>query len=61
MDILLNCMECGKVFVVLGIIMILSVFVPITWKAFVMVGIIIGAVGLMMGDSYVAYKKEIGA
>lgn len=41
--------------------MILSVFVPITWKAFVMVGIIIGAVGLMMGDSYVAYKKEIGA
>ncbi|PGS95752.1 hypothetical protein COC98_19985 [Bacillus anthracis] len=49
----------GKVFVVLGIIMILSVFVPVTWKSFVMVGIIIGAVGLTMGYSYVAYKKEL--
>ncbi|KXO06054.1 SdpI family protein [Bacillus tropicus] len=49
----------GKVFVVLGIIMILSVFVPATWKSFVMVGIIIGAVGLTMGYSYVAYKKEL--
>ena len=48
----------GKVFVVLGIIMILSVFVPATWKSFVMVGIIIGAVGLTMGYSYVAYKKN---
>lgn len=51
----------GKVFVILGIIMILSVFVPVTWKSFVMVGIIIGAVGLTMGYSYIAYKKEIGA
>lgn len=49
----------GKVFVVLGIIMILSVFVPVTWKSFIMVGIIIGAVGLTMGYSYVAYKKEL--
>ncbi|PFF05446.1 hypothetical protein CN315_24050 [Bacillus cereus] len=49
----------GKVFVVLGIIMILSVFVPVMWKSFVMVGIIIGAVGLTMGYSYVAYKKEL--
>lgn len=49
----------GKVFVVLGIIMILSVFVPVTWKSFVMVGIIIGAVGLTMGYSYIAYKKEL--
>ncbi|MGI8301902.1 SdpI family protein [Bacillus paranthracis] len=49
----------GKVFVVLGIIMILSVFVPVTWKSFVMVVVIIGAVGLTMGYSYVAYKKEL--
>ncbi|PFB58953.1 SdpI family protein [Bacillus cereus] len=49
----------GKVFVALGIIMILSVFVPVTWKSFVMVGIIIGAVGLTMGYSYIAYKKEL--
>ncbi|MDA1535904.1 MULTISPECIES: SdpI family protein [Bacillus] len=49
----------GKVFVVLGIIMILSVFVPVTWKSFIMVGIIIGAVGLTMGYSYIAYKKEL--
>ncbi|WP_002145175.1 SdpI family protein [Bacillus cereus] len=51
----------GKVFVVLGVIMILSVFAPAAWKAFLMVGIIIGAVGLTMGYSYVAYKKEIGS
>ena len=49
----------GKVFVVLGIIMILSVFVPVTWKSFVMVVVIIGAVRLTMGYSYVAYKKEL--
>ncbi|CKG35484.1 hemolysis inducing protein [Streptococcus pneumoniae] len=49
----------GKVFVALGIIMILSVFAPVVWKSFVMVGIIIGAVGLTMGYSYVAYKKEL--
>ncbi|BCD25737.1 immunity protein SdpI [Bacillus cereus] len=49
----------GKVFVILGIIMILSVFVPVTWKSFVMVVVIIGAVGLTMGYSYVAYKKEL--
>ena len=47
----------GKVFVILGIIMILSVFVPVTWKSFVMVVVIIGAVGLTMGYSYVAYKR----
>ncbi|HDR4513680.1 SdpI family protein [Bacillus cereus] len=49
----------GKVFVILGIIMILSIFVPVTWKSFVMVVVIIGAVGLTMGYSYVAYKKEL--
>ncbi len=38
--------------------MILSVFAPVTWKSFVMVGIIIGAVGLTMGYSYIAYKKR---
>ena len=49
----------GKVFVALGIIMILSVFAPVAWKSFVMVGIIIGAVALTMVYSYVAYKKEL--
>ncbi|MGE6849375.1 SdpI family protein [Bacillus tropicus] len=49
----------GKVFVILGIIMILSIFVPVTWKSFIMVVVIIGAVGLTMGYSYVAYKKEL--
>ncbi|MED1411802.1 MULTISPECIES: SdpI family protein [Bacillus] len=51
----------GKVFVILGVIMILSIFAPAAWKSFLIVGIIIGAVGLTMGYSYVAYKKEIGA
>ncbi|WP_264448365.1 SdpI family protein [Bacillus cereus] len=51
----------GKVFVVLGSIMILSIFAPAAWKSFLVIGIIIGAVGLTMGYSYVAYKKEIGA
>jgi uncharacterized membrane protein len=51
----------GKVFVVLGVIMILSIFAPAAWKSFLIVGIIIGAVGLTTGYSYVAYKKEIGA
>ncbi|MED0968009.1 SdpI family protein [Bacillus paramycoides] len=51
----------GKVFVILGVIMILSIFAPAAWKSFLIVGIIIGAVGLTTGYSYVAYKKEIGA
>ncbi|WP_242310637.1 SdpI family protein [Bacillus cereus group sp. BfR-BA-01331] len=49
----------GKVFVVLGVIMMLSIFAPAAWKAFLIIGIIIGAVGLTMGYSYVAYKKEL--
>ncbi|MGH0600659.1 SdpI family protein [Bacillus mycoides] len=48
----------GKVFVVLGVIMMLSIFAPAAWKAFLLIGIIIGAVGLTMGYSYVAYKKN---
>ncbi|MGR3775680.1 SdpI family protein [Bacillus paramycoides] len=51
----------GKVFVILGVIMILSIFAPAAWKSFLIVGIIIGTVGLTTGYSYVAYKKEIGA
>ncbi|KFN03685.1 DUF1648 domain-containing protein [Bacillus clarus] len=49
----------GKVFVVLGVIMIISIFAPVAWKSFLMIGIIIGAVGLTMGYSYVVYKKEL--
>ncbi|MGN4822009.1 SdpI family protein [Bacillus cereus group sp. MYBK139-2] len=49
----------GKVFVVLGVIMILSIFAPVAWKGFLIIGIIVGAVGLTMGYSYVAYKKEL--
>ncbi|MCP1165957.1 MULTISPECIES: SdpI family protein [Bacillus] len=49
----------GKVFVALGIIMMLSIFAPVVWKGFLIIGIIIGAVGLTMGYSYVAYKKEL--
>ncbi|WP_377864054.1 SdpI family protein [Bacillus sp. R86525] len=48
----------GKVFVVLGVIMMLSIFAPAAWKAFLLIGIIISAVGLTMGYSYVAYKKN---
>ena len=48
----------GKVFVVLGVIMILSIFAPVAWKGFPIIGIIVGAVGLTMGYSYVAYKKK---
>ena len=47
----------GKVFVVLGVIMILSIFAPVAWKGFPIIGIIVGAVGLTMGYSYVAYKR----
>ncbi|WP_242235865.1 SdpI family protein [Bacillus cereus group sp. BfR-BA-01316] len=51
----------GKVFVVLGVVMMLSSFAPVAGKSFLVIGIIIGAVGLTMGYSYVAYKKEIGS
>lgn len=50
----------GKVFVILGLIMILSIFVPAALKSFLMIGMIIGAVVLTMLYSYFAYKKEMG-
>ena len=37
--------------------MILSIFAPVAWKGFLIIGIIVGAVGLTMGYSYVAYKR----
>ncbi|MFJ8528260.1 SdpI family protein [Bacillus sp. NPDC094106] len=50
----------GKVFVVVGLMMIISIFAPAALKSFLMLGIIIGAVALTMLYSYFVYKKEMG-
>lgn len=49
----------GKVFVALGIIMIISVFAPADWRSYMMLGIIVVAVIITNLYSYVLYKKEM--
>ncbi|MCM3734564.1 SdpI family protein [Bacillus cytotoxicus] len=49
----------GKVFIILGIIMCLSIFAPATWKSYIMLTVVLGGVVVTMLYSYFAYKKEM--
>ncbi|WP_243524971.1 SdpI family protein [Bacillus pseudomycoides] len=48
----------GKVFVVLGLVMIVSIVVPADWRSYMMFAMILIAVVLTNGYSYILYKKE---
>lgn len=48
----------GKVFVALGLIMIVSIFVPADWRSYLMLAMILVAVILTNLYSYVLYKKK---
>ncbi|KEK23035.1 SdpI family protein [Bacillus gaemokensis] len=49
----------GKVFVALGIIMIVSIFVQADWRSYMMLAMIVVAVLLTNLYSYILYKKEM--
>ncbi|CAG9614055.1 Immunity protein SdpI [Bacillus rhizoplanae] len=49
----------GKVFIVLGIIMCLSIFAPVTWKSYIVLTTVLAGVVITMLYSYFAYKKEM--
>ncbi|PEK68096.1 hypothetical protein COM55_20845 [Bacillus pseudomycoides] len=48
----------GKVFVILGLMMIVSIVVPASWRSYMMLTMILVAVVLTNGYSYILYKKE---
>ncbi|PDY46493.1 SdpI family protein [Bacillus pseudomycoides] len=48
----------GKVFVALGLMMIVSIVVPASWRSYMMLTMILVAVVLTNGYSYILYKKE---
>lgn len=48
----------GKVFVVLGLVMIVSIALPADWRSYMMFAMILIAVVLTNGYSYILYKKE---
>lgn len=48
----------GKVFVALGLLMIVSIVVPADWRSYIMLAMILIAVVLTNGYSYILYKKE---
>ncbi|HDX9576909.1 TPA: SdpI family protein [Bacillus pseudomycoides] len=49
----------GKVFIILGIIMCLSIFAPATWRSYIILTVVLGGVVVTMLYSYFAYKKEM--
>ncbi|MGF9963713.1 SdpI family protein [Bacillus rhizoplanae] len=51
----------GKVFIVLGIIMCLSIFAPAAWKSYIVLTVVLIGVVITVLYSYFAYKKEMGA
>ncbi|WP_018782041.1 SdpI family protein [Bacillus sp. 95MFCvi2.1] len=48
----------GKVFVALGLMMMVSIVVPAEWRSYMMLTMILIAVVLTNGYSYILYKKE---
>lgn len=48
----------GKVFVALGFMMMVSIVVPAEWRSYMMLTMILIAVVLTNGYSYILYKKE---
>lgn len=50
----------GKVFVVLGLIMMISIFAPASWRTSIILTVVLGGVVITMLYSYFAYKKEMG-
>lgn len=50
----------GKVFVVLGLIMMISIFVPASWRTSIILTVVLGGVVITMLYSYFVYKKEMG-
>ncbi|MED4652163.1 SdpI family protein [Bacillus pseudomycoides] len=48
----------GKVFVALGLMMMASIVVPAEWRSYMMLTMILIAVVLTNGYSYILYKKE---
>ncbi|PED07679.1 SdpI family protein [Bacillus pseudomycoides] len=48
----------GKVFVALGLMMIVSIVVPASWRSYMMLTMILVVVVLTNGYSYILYKKE---
>ncbi|MEH7460520.1 SdpI family protein [Bacillus thuringiensis] len=49
----------GKVFMILGIIMCGSIFVPVTWRSYIIRTVVLVGVVITMLYSYLAYKKEM--
>lgn len=49
----------GKVFVVLGLVMIVSIALPAEWRSYMMLAIILVAVVVTNLYSYLLYKKEM--
>ncbi|WP_459503517.1 SdpI family protein [Bacillus sp. C1] len=50
----------GKVFVVLGLIMMISIAMPTSWRTAIILTVVLGGVVITMLYSYFAYKKEMG-